>query len=125
MHWQPPPFDPRLHSPVLQYVLEWTPVNEAAIDPAYAEAVGLETDQGAAPPRAGDVVRVEVPASDIVYTLENALPASSYSCVVRCGSKAGLSDPSNQVRAVLSGNTTSAVLQACQPPTSPHHPPAV
>ena len=38
--WQPAPYDPRVHSKVFQYVLEWTPKNEAAVDPAYLEAAG-------------------------------------------------------------------------------------
>ena len=46
--WQPPPFDRTIHSKVLEFVLEWTPVEENPIDPAYIEAMGplaYENDQ--------------------------------------------------------------------------------
>ena len=69
-------------SRVFQYVLEWTPVNEAHLDPDFVEAAGPLADL--AKKRDRETRRIEIPATEITtYTLEHAVPASSYSCIAR------------------------------------------
>lgn len=71
--WSPPAFDERLHSPVLEYAVEWKPA--AGSGPTVRFSAGVE----------------------LSYTVENLQPCSGHGLAVLSRSLAGWSKPSSKI----------------------------